>query len=159
MALLAGTPLWVWLVLGLVLWSGWRARHPGLVTPARLLVLPLVLLALALPAAGRAGGEHLPALLLGALAGLAVGAMAAWPLRPRWAGPGQVALPGGWSALLLGLAGFGLQYWQGYRQAALAAPPFWWLLLLGPGLLLGRAGTILWRAGRGGRAPLTPPAS
>jgi len=36
------TPLWVWPLLLLVLWQGWRGLNPARMSPSRLAVLPLV---------------------------------------------------------------------------------------------------------------------
>ena len=40
--IVVNTPLWVWPLMLLVLWLGWRGLQPWTLPPARLAILPLV---------------------------------------------------------------------------------------------------------------------
>lgn len=150
-AILSHTPLWVWALLlalaGLGLWQS-RTRE---VPPARVLVLPLVLLALGL-------WSLLPVLATQPLTGLlwltSLLLTAGWMLRrPPRAGAawlpeqGRIRLPGSWMPLVTTLAVFSLRYTlavslvlhPGWRTEPLVQLPA--ALLFGgiAGLLLGRA--------------------
>jgi hypothetical protein len=105
------TPLWVWPLLLLVVWQGWRGLQPHLVSPMWLGILPLVGLGTAL--AGIAQSMR-PGL---ALAAWAAALLAAFPLgyligsrRALRRVAGRVEIAGGWFALVFGLAIFAARY-------------------------------------------------
>lgn len=155
MAVLGGTPLWVWALLAYVVWQGARAMRDRAVSPGSLLVMPAVFLALSarpmLETASRAA-EFVPPWL----AGLALGAALGWWIAarsPASARPGALLLPGTWTVLAASLLFFGIQYWLGAQRAVrpdalrewplAAAAPF--ASALGAGFFAGRAGSLLRR--------------
>ena len=119
--ILRHTPLWVWVLLALLLVLGatqWRDRA---VTRLRLVILPLVLLALGISTLMPAL-RHMPAAVLIWLAGgaLAFAGAARWrvPARARWhAGTQRLHVPGSAWPMVLILATFLLKYSIGVFQA------------------------------------------
>ena len=124
------TPPWVWPLMLLVLWLGWRGLQPHLLSPMRLAILPLVGLGTAL--AGVAQSMQ-PVI---ALASWAAALLAALPLgyligsrrALRLVESGEVEVAGGWFALVFGLAIFTVRYALGVMfgvQPHLRVEPLW----------------------------------
>ncbi len=125
-AILSGTPLWVWAVLAaLVVLGIWQSR-PRQVSPGRLLVLPLALLALGLWSMAP-GFAARPGLVLAWLLTLVLALWWARRLAPssgaRWLADRRVlALPGSWMPLVVMLLIFSLRYASG---VAIVLRPEW----------------------------------
>lgn len=120
-AIILGTPLWVWPLLAYLLWSGWRAtgqhefRPPGsLILPGAFLLLSVRSLLLR---------EGMPVLVIVVwVIGAAAGAAAGWLTAKRAeARPREdlraLEVPGTWSILILSLVVFAVQYAIGYWRA------------------------------------------
>ena len=150
-AILLHTPLWVWALLTALVALGLWQRRARRVRPARLLVLPMAMLALGLwsMAPGFVAQPGLGALWLLALLGAARwGRSLAPPAGTRWLpAQGVLALPGSWLPLALILSIFSLRYATG---VALALQPAWrnmWQVQLPLALLFGTlSGVFLGRA-------------
>jgi hypothetical protein len=129
--IVVNTPLWVWPLMLLVLWLGWRGLQPRAMPPARLAILPLVGLATSLagiaqslqPALAAAGWAA--ALLLALPLGWVIGARRAVRLRPD---DGRLEVAGGWFALGFGVSIFVVRYALGVLfgvMPGLRAMPIW----------------------------------
>jgi hypothetical protein len=120
------TPLWVWALLAALLSLGLWQRRSRLVKPARLLILPLVMLALGLwtlSASFVAVPEVGLAWLAALAAGLGAGLRQRAPAGTHWdAEAGRLFLAGSWAPLLLILVIFMLRYTS---AVALALHPAW----------------------------------
>lgn len=116
--ILAGTPLWVWAMLALLVGLGVMQLHDREVPIARAVGVPVGLSLLSLFSAGSFGpaalGAWVPAALLAGLGGLmsARRAMRDTPDTPRDRGPrpGRMQVPGSVLPLVLTLAIFSLRY-------------------------------------------------
>jgi hypothetical protein len=110
--ILAHTPAFVWLILGVLVWRGIAASRDRIIPLRQLFVLPLALLALsATDLASRFGLHGMP--LTGWLAGLAAALLLAWqsPVTLRIDRATQrVFVPGSWLTLALLLAIFATKY-------------------------------------------------
>ncbi|MBJ6126582.1 hypothetical protein [Microvirga splendida] len=112
-AIIAGTPLWVWAVLGLVIYLGMTALKPGSRSPLRLSVIPGVFLAVALGTLLHSSRlpEALPFWLASGLLGIGIGAIWAMllPIGIDRA-EGHLRMPGTAFWLVTGLLLFGMRY-------------------------------------------------
>ncbi len=120
------TPLWVWALLAALLSLGLWQRRSRLVKPARLLILPLVMLTLGLWTLS-ASFVTMPAVglvwLAALTAGLAMGLRQRAPAGTHWdAATGRLFLAGSWAPLLLILVIFMLRY---TTAVALVVQPAW----------------------------------
>jgi hypothetical protein len=156
--IVTNTPLWVWPLMLLVLWLGWRGLQPSMLVPMRLAILPLVGLGTAL--SGIAQSVQ-PGLALAAWAGTLLGALplgyligSRRSLRPTETGRVEVA--GGWFALVFGVSIFAVRYTLGVLFGVLPqlrVEPLW-IALSGSiggivtGIGLGWLANLLWRARR-----------
>jgi hypothetical protein len=156
--IVVNTPLWVWPLMLLVLWLGWRGLKPWTLPPARLAILPLVSVGSSLAGVAQSVQPSL------ALAGWAVALLAALPLgyrigsrrAVRLVEGGRLEVAGGWFALCFGLSIFAARYTLGVLfgvMPALRAEPLWIALSGGVGGLvagigLGWLGNLLLRAWR-----------
>ena len=125
------TPVWVWGLLAVLLWLGWRDLRDRVITPAQLAILPGVAasislvnvltsagLAIALPA-------WLMALALAAPLGALIGSRRHLDVQRR---PNRLVLAGSWFAMALGLTVFCLRYAMAVavaRHPGLAADAAW----------------------------------
>ncbi|MCW5744889.1 MAG: hypothetical protein KIT36_01635 [Alphaproteobacteria bacterium] len=125
------TPVWVWGLLLLVLWLGWRDLQDRAIAPARLAILPAVatcvslvnILTSATPALA------LPAWLVAVALAMPLGAVIGAHRRlDAQAQPRRLVLAGSWFSMALGLTIFCVRYAMGVavaRQPALAADTLW----------------------------------
>ncbi len=90
------TPLWVWVLYGLLLFLGLQRTRDRSVSLVRVLILPLVVTGLAVWSFVAAGLAVLPIMVVG----VAAGSMAAWQLEPAGAtrrlADGKLWLRGEW---------------------------------------------------------------
>jgi hypothetical protein len=152
------TPLWVWPLMLLVLWLGWRGLRPRVVSPARLAILPLVGLGTSLSGIAQSAQSAL------ALAAWAVALLAALPLgyalarrRPvRLLEDGRLAIAGGWFGLGFGVSIFVVRYALGVLSGVMPhlRSEMAWVCLSGAiggvitGIGVGWLATLLMRARR-----------
>lgn len=106
------TPLWVWSLMLLVLWLGWRGLRAQRLAPMRLAALPMVGLGTAL--AGIAQSVQ-PTIALAAwtaalLAALPVGYLIGARRPLRLVESGKIEVAGGWFALVFGVTIFAVRY-------------------------------------------------
>jgi hypothetical protein len=130
-ATIAGTPPWVWAVLGLVIYLGMTALMPGSRSPMRLSVVPGIFLAVALGTLLQSSRllDILPLWLASCLFGIGIGAIWATFLpigvdRTE----GMIRMPGTAFWLVTGLIVFGMRYALEVHLAfnrTLAQEPFW----------------------------------
>ncbi len=121
LSILAGTPVYVWLIFAAVLALAARSLTRRTLAPARLLPLPLIMFAVALAGLARqadAGAAGLSAWFVAFLAGLSLGVYLA-SLRSIAASgrPGQVEVGGDAVTFGLILASFAVHYAFGVAQA------------------------------------------
>ena len=113
------TPFWVWLLLAFLLWRGWQRTKPQLVSPATLVVMPLVTLLLA--ARRIFITEASASSILTTLAGLVVGIALMMVMKPgrsvQWVEDGRLLLPGEWVSLGLYFGLFVMNYVSGVMSA------------------------------------------
>lgn len=137
--IVVNTPLWVWPLMLLVLWLGWRGLQPRTLPPARLAILPLVGLGTSLAGIaqslqpGLAFAGWAAALLAALPLGWAIGSRRAVRLRPE---DGRLEVAGGWFALGFGISIFVVRYTLGVLSGVmpyLRAEPFWIVLSGGVG--------------------------
>lgn len=149
--ILSRTPVWVWGLLAALLALGMAQSRDRQVPPARLLILPIALLALGLSATA-AGFVALPASaalwLLALAAGVALGLRRPPPAGTHWLpAEHRLHLPGSWLPMGLIVAIFSLRYGANVGMAinpALRNAP---AVLLPLALLYGAlSGTFLGRA-------------
>lgn len=120
------TPLWVWLLLAALLALGLSQRRGRFVQPARLLILPLVLLGLGLSSMA-AAFSALPLVGVAWVAALLMSLTLALRLKPpagtHWdAAAGRLFLAGSWMPLFIILVIFTLRY---TTAVSLALHPAW----------------------------------
>jgi hypothetical protein len=133
------TPLWVWPLMLLVLWLGWRGLQPSVTPPARLVILPLVGLVTSVvglaqsPQPGSALAGWASGLLLALPVGWAIGTRRAVRLRPE---DGRLEVAGGWFSLGFGISIFAVRYALGVLfgvMPGLREEPLWIVLSGGVG--------------------------
>jgi hypothetical protein len=134
MEILSRTPVWVWGLLAALLAWGIAQSRDRLVAPSRLLLLPIVLLALGLSsmAAGFVALPAAAALWLAALAGGATWSAGRAVRRGTQWRPDtrRLQLPGSWLPMLLIVVIFSLRY---ITSVGMAINPAW---RTAPGVLL-----------------------
>jgi hypothetical protein len=107
------TPLWVWALLGLLLWLGWRDLRARTVAPGRLAILPLVAGSISLVNVLTSARPALavPAWLLALAAGVPLGFVVARRRRLQVdADRGRMWLAGSWFSMAVGLSIFAIRY-------------------------------------------------
>jgi hypothetical protein len=120
--IVVNTPLWVWPLLLVVLWLGWRGRKPSVVS-WRLGILPLIgvvnsLVGVALaPAPLVAAASWLAALLAALPPGYLIGNRRAVRHLPD----GKSEAAGGWFSMIFGLSIFAVRYALGVLFGVLPA--------------------------------------
>jgi hypothetical protein len=155
--IIAGTPIWVWLVLAFLIYRGVMAARPrqtGLHGP---LLMPVIMFAVSMSSAHamRLGAPQLAwiaALAAGGLSGAALAARMALDVEPG--PPATLHLPGSWISLVLILSIFLVSYVFGVigaidpALAAASATVFVHAVLRGifSGIFLGRGLTLFLRA-------------
>lgn len=156
--IVTNTPLWVWPLMLLVLWLGWRGLQPRTLVPMRLAVLPLVGLGMALSGIAQSvrPGLALAAWAGALLAALPLGYLIGSRRSLHFTETGQVEVAGGWFALVFGVSIFAVRYTLGVLFGVLPQlriEPFW-IALAGSvggivtGIGLGWLTNLLWRARR-----------
>jgi hypothetical protein len=132
--IVVNTPVWVWPLMMLVLWLGWRGLKPRVMPAARLAILPLVGLATSLAGIAQSVQPGLAlagwavALLAALPLGRAIGARRAVRLRSE---NGRLEVAGGWFALGFGISIFVVRYTLGVASGVmphLRAEPLWIVL-------------------------------
>jgi hypothetical protein len=124
------TPFWVWPLLVVVLWLGWRGLRPSTTAPRRLAILPMVSVCTSLVGVAQSLQPNL------ALTAWAVSLAAALPLgyiigsrrAVRPLGDGRLEIAGGWFALCFAVSIFAVRYAQGVLfgiAPGLRAEPLW----------------------------------
>lgn len=157
--IVVNTPLWVWPLIVLVLWLGWRGLQPRVMPPARLAILPLVSVVTSIagiaqslqPATAAVGWTV--ALLAALPLGWVIGTRRAVRLRPE---DGRLEVAGGWFVLGFGISIFVVRYTLGVLSGVmqhLRAEPLWIVLSGGvggavAGIGLGWLANLLFRAHR-----------
>lgn len=141
----------MWALYALLLFLGFQRTRDSKVSLYRLLILPLVVMALAISSSIAAGFSGLPAVLIG----LAIGSALGWQLEREGAtsrlADGRVQLRGEWSSFSLLLFVLVFRYATivaGVMNPVLAADQAWHLGTLGlsaalSGLFLGRTAARL----------------
>jgi len=129
--ILINTPLWVWALLGLLLWLGWRDLRTRTIAPGRLAILPAVAGSISLFNVLTSAQPTLsvPAWLIA----LAAAAPLGWPIGRRRrlevdASRRRMWLTGSWFSMTLGLSIFAIRYVMGVTVAlnpALARDVLW----------------------------------
>jgi hypothetical protein len=120
-AVILGTPLWVWPLLVYLVWNGWQATRRHEFRPLGSLILPGVFLLLSVTSILLR--DDMPILAAVAwLIGAAAGAAAGWLMgRRARARPNEnlsvLEVSGTWSVLIVSLAFFAIQYLLGYWRA------------------------------------------
>ena len=115
------TPIWVWAILGLLLWVGLQQSVPRSVSLRRITVLPLVMIGLSLAGMFTAFGAGGHALLAWGLAAVVAGAVVMSRSLPQatqynsWTQ--QFQLPGSWTPLVLMMGIFITKYAVGVMLA------------------------------------------
>ncbi|MBN8943950.1 MAG: hypothetical protein J0H01_30860 [Rhizobiales bacterium] len=156
LGVIAGTPLWVWAILALIVVLGGRAMRPSTVAPLRVAILPAVstVIALSILAFSSRLAVAAPAFACGAAAGAVIGAFWAnrLAIEPR-PDQGVIAMPGTAFWLVFGLGFFLTRYVLTvylvlHRELSGQFP--WTALPYGlngiaMGMALGWLGAILWR--------------
>jgi len=118
--ILINTPLWVWALLGLVLWLGWRDLRARTIAPGRLAILPLVAASISLfnVVTSAQPALSVPAWLLalaaGAPLGLLIGRRRRLEVEP---GQRRMWLAGSCFSMALGLSIFAVRYAMGVTVA------------------------------------------
>jgi hypothetical protein len=111
--ILANTPVWVFALLGYLIWQGWRSRQPSTQPIWRMLIVPLVFFLMGLSRLATARDKGLELLLAWLVAALLFAALAL-SSRPRLLAvdrkSGTVTRPGNTTALLRNITVFVLQY-------------------------------------------------
>lgn len=113
LSIIAGTPLWVWGVLVLVVYLGMTALQPGRRSLIRLSLAPGIFLTVALATllSSTRLGDILPLWLTGCFLGVGIGAAWAMVLRIGIDRPqGIISMPGTAFWLVTGLILFGMRY-------------------------------------------------
>ena len=113
LTLLSHTPPWVWAILALLVALGAVQARDQVLTRQRLLVLPLVMVALSLYAATSAFGPQVGVLLawgLGAVLGAALNRPLRLPRQVRRQADGRFAIGGSWAPMALLMTIFWLRY-------------------------------------------------
>jgi hypothetical protein len=124
---LSHTPIWVWALLAFLISRGVVAMRPRVVSPARVLIVPVVFFIWGLTSligAGDAVALKLGLFVVGLLAGLAAGwALAAAMPAPRLAREtGMLAMPGSPIPLTLIVVAFASKYVGAVALAIVADP-------------------------------------
>jgi hypothetical protein len=156
-AIIHGAPIWVWVLLVVLLFRGFKALNSGTAPLSRLAITPLIVAGLGmahLASNPLAGWFAVVAWMIGAIVGIAGGIAIASrtrfivdPIR------NTVMLPGSSVPLLLMLAIFATKFWLGFEMATLTnASSLGMVVLIGAavsgvvaGMLGGRFITY-WRA-------------
>jgi hypothetical protein len=134
LAIVTGSPAWVWAVLALIIYLGMRGLKPGSVTPARLSVVPGIFLTTALGTLLLSSrlSDVLPVWLACCLLGVGIGA--SWTMLLRIdidKAQGIIRMPGTAFWLVTGLTMFGMRYaievYMAFNRN-LVQEPFWFAL-------------------------------
>lgn len=117
--IVAHTPDWVWAVLALLVWRGLTATRERDVGAARLVILPLVIVLLALHQilGGGLGVTGLVATAAGIAGGIVAGRRRFAIGRPVRIAPGVLHLHGEWATLGIVLTIFAVHYASGVVSA------------------------------------------
>ncbi|HKU96919.1 MAG TPA: DUF6622 family protein [Vineibacter sp.] len=114
------TPVWVWALLGLVLWLGWSGLRTRTVVPGRLAILPVVATSISLFNAVTSAQPLLAipvwvvALSIGSPLGVLIARQRSLEVEPDGR---RVRLTGSWFPMVLGLSIFSIRYGMGVTAA------------------------------------------
>jgi len=114
------TPVWVWALLGLILWLGWSGLRTRTLVPGRLAILPAVATSISLFNALTSAQPFLavPVWLVAASAGAPLGMLIARQRGLEVEPDGlRVRLVGSWFPMVLGLSIFCIRYAMGVTAA------------------------------------------
>lgn len=145
------TPLWVWPLMAAIIALGLYGRRTRIVSPWRLVILPLVGVAVSLTAIVQSAQPVLAAVawLLALLASLPLGGALGRRRPAQWLADGRLEIAGGWFVLVFALSIFVVRYVLGVVfgvAPALRLEPFWIALSGGAGGVIAGIGTG-WLAG------------
>jgi hypothetical protein len=145
------TPLWVWPMMAAIIALGLYGLRPRVVSPWRLVALPLVGVAVSLTAVVQSAQPAMAAAAwaLALLAGLPLGNILGRRRPAQWQDDGRLQIAGGWFVLVFALSIFAVRYALGVVfgvAPALKADPFWIGLSAGAGGVIAGIG-LGWLAG------------
>lgn len=128
--ILIHTPIWVWALLAMVLWLGWRDLRVCTIRPVRLAILPTIGTTMSLFSIVTSAQPLLsvPAWVLATAAGVPLGMLIARRRRLAVTPDQRLWLAGSWFSMLFGLAIFAVRYVMGVEAAlhpGLARDPAW----------------------------------
>ena len=111
-AILANTPVWVWAVLLIIVYTGLRRTRDRIVTAPRLVIMPLIILALAVSnlATAAASGTGMLGAAIGLLAGIAAGVAIEGRAGAERVSQGVLLIKGEWVSFVVVLAIFLVRY-------------------------------------------------
>ena len=111
-AILANTPVWVWAVLLVIVVTGLRRTRDRVVTTPRLVIMPLIILALAVTnlATAAVSGFGMVGALIGIAAGIAAGVTIEGRAGAERVSQGVLRLKGEWVSFVTVLAIFLVRY-------------------------------------------------
>ena len=130
--ILSGTPAWVWALLALTIWLGWRDLRDHTTVPGRLAILPAIATGTSLFNAIASAQPLLsvPTWLLAAMAASLLGVLIARRRHLEITLDQRLWLSGSWFSLVFGLSIFTARYVMGVTAAlhpALASTPGWFI--------------------------------
>ncbi len=128
--ILIHTPIWVWALLGMILWLGRRDLRDCTIRPARLAILPTIGTTMSLLSIVTSAQPLLsvPTWVLATAAGVPLGMLIARRRRLALTPDRRLWLAGSWFSLLFGLSIFAVRYIMGVEAAlhpGLARDPAW----------------------------------
>lgn len=161
MSMLNGTPLWVYILFGYIMWIGLNALRAHVITLQRLWIMPFLFTLLSLDTLVGCMNSHAWAFLVW-LSCLSIGFFLSWKFFSRWAvmveaDGWKLRVPGSVAPLILLLLIFSTKYYFGFVKATdpqrVMDPEFQLMLLIisagSTGLLLGRCALYAYRMYQG----------
>lgn len=111
-AIIANTPVWVWIVLAAIILMGLRRTRDRVVTTPRLVIMPLIILGLAVSnlTTATADGMGMIGAAIGFAAGIATGVSIEGRAGAERVSRGVLRLKGDWASFVVVLAIFLVRY-------------------------------------------------